>query len=174
MDLHMQSHRLTQRRPDWRAASYAGLIAGLVFLVLVMLGAAINGPGVWWPARMAAAILMGQNVLVEPGTFDFAVALVALIVHFALSVIFGLILALIMAPFVLDSSWGMATLAGVVFGLLLYIIDFYGFTALFPWFAAARGAGTLLLHLLFGIVAADSYRKLERPLQSGMMPSGPA
>lgn len=167
MDLHMQSHRLTQRKPDWRAASYAGLIGGLVFLLLDMLTAALAGLGPWAPVRMVAAILMGRNVLVEPATFDFAVAMVALVTHFALAVLFGLILALIMAPFVLDSSWGMASLAGAVFGLLLYIVDFYGMTRFFPWFAEARSFGMLLLHLIFGIVAADSYRKLERPLLGG-------
>jgi hypothetical protein len=35
-------------------------------------------------------------------------------------------------------------------------------TAVFPWFAEARGWVTAIAHIVFGLVAADSYLKLER------------
>jgi hypothetical protein len=39
---------------------------------------------------------------------------------------------------------------------------FYGMTRVFPWFAEARGGLSFLAHLIFGLVAADAYLKLER------------
>jgi len=41
---------------------------------------------------MIAAIPLGRGVLSQPATFDAGIVLVALIVHFVLSVIFALIL----------------------------------------------------------------------------------
>jgi len=65
--------------------------------------------------------------------------LTGLIVHFVLAIVFAVILGVIMAPFSLDSSVGMASLAGVLFGVAVYLVNFYGMTAFFPWFAEARG-----------------------------------
>jgi cytochrome c biogenesis protein CcdA len=57
---------------------------------------------------------------------------------------------------------GMAALAGAVFGVVVYVINFYGMTQFFPWFAEARNWVSVLVHIVFGIVAAGVYMKLER------------
>lgn len=162
MDLHMQSHQLTNRLPDWRAAALAGVLAGVVFLLLDMLAAVMMGGSAWAPTHMIAAIVMGNSALGSPAMFSIGIVVVALIVHFALAIGMGLVLGLIMAPFHFDSSWGMASVVGAVFGLVVYVVDFYGMTRFFPWFAEARGWTTLIAHVIFGIVAADAYLKLER------------
>jgi hypothetical protein len=168
MEFHMQSHRYTHRWPDWRAASVAGIVAGVVFLLLDLLGAMLLGAGAWKPLTiiapltMIAAIVLGPDVLVQPPTVQMSVVLAAVVVHFVLSVVFALILATLMAPFHFDSSIGMASLVGAVFGLVVYLVNFYGMTAVFPWFAEARGWVTAIAHIVFGLVAADSYLKLER------------
>jgi hypothetical protein len=41
-----------------------------------------------------------------------------------------------------------------VFGLLLYGVNMYGFTAAFAWFEACRDWITLAAHLVFGIMLA--------------------
>ena len=162
MELHMQSHRYAHRWPDWRAAALAGLVAGVVFLVLDLLAAMLMGASVWKPLTMIAAIMLGPDVLAQAATFQMSVLVAAVVVHFVLSVVFALILATIMAPFRFDSSVGMASLVGAVFGLVLYLVNFHGMTAVFPWFAEARGWVTAIAHIVFGLVAADSYLKLER------------
>ncbi|BAK76663.1 hypothetical protein NH8B_1847 [Pseudogulbenkiania sp. NH8B] len=162
MDLHMHSHQLTHRLPDWRAASLAGVLAGVVFLLLDMLAMVMAGGSPWAPTHMIAAIVMGNSALGSPAMFNIGIVVVALIVHFALAIGMGLILGLIMAPFHFDSSWGMASAVGVVFGFVIYVVNFYGMTQFFPWFAEARSWTTLIAHLVFGIVAADAYLKLER------------
>ncbi|KZE35165.1 hypothetical protein [Crenobacter luteus] len=161
MDLHMHSHQMTHRLPDWRAAALAGLAGGVVFLVLAMLMASLTGAGLWSPTHHIAAIVMGPGALAAPAAFDFGVALAALAVHFALAVAMGLLLGLVMAPFHFDSSWGMASLVGAVFGLAVYLVNFYGMTALYPWFAELRGWPMLIAHLAFGVVTADAYRQME-------------
>jgi len=48
-------------RLDWRAGVYAGLIAGVVFLILEMVMVRLfMGESPWAPPRMIAAIVLGE------------------------------------------------------------------------------------------------------------------
>lgn len=162
MDI-LHAHRLTHRKLDWRAGVWAGVIAGVVFLALeMMLVPLLMGQSPWGPPRMIAAIVMGQEVLPPPATLDVGVLVAAMFVHFALSIVLGLILGKLIALFNLDSSWGLTFVVGAVFGLVVYVVNFYGMTAFFPWFAEARNWLSLTLHAVFGVIAAESYFGLER------------
>ncbi|MGH8783850.1 MAG: hypothetical protein ACREYA_01965 [Cupriavidus necator] len=163
MELHMQSHRYVQRLQDWRAAVISGLVAGVVFIVFELLAARFllyQGP--WGTVKMVAAIMLGQQAL-SADAFTWSIVLAAGTVHFALSIVLALILALVMAPFRFDSSLGMAALVGGVFGATVYVVNFYLFTSYFNWFDAARGWESFFAHIVFGVVAADAYTHIERP-----------
>ncbi|RQS63558.1 hypothetical protein DID96_29630 [Burkholderia sp. Bp8963] len=162
MELHMHSHHFTRRTPDWRTAVIGGCAAGVVLVVLELLAMWVTGQSPWGPPRMIAAIALGRDALAQPATFDLGIMLLALVVHFALSIVFALILSVIVAPFSFDSSVGMASLVGAVFGAAVYLVNFYGMTRWFPWFAEARGWMSLVGHIVFGLVAADTYLRLER------------
>ncbi|MET1535569.1 sodium:proline symporter [Burkholderia sola] len=101
-------------------------------------------------ARLTAAIVMGRNVLGASGGFDPVVMGVATLVHAALSLVYAAVLARLIRSLPLVA----ALFAGGAFGLLLYGVNLYGFTAIFPWFIPVRGAITLIAHLVFGITAA--------------------
>jgi hypothetical protein len=85
--------------------------------------------------------------------------LVATLVHFALSIIYGLSVSWIIARLRAAPS----LLVGAIFGLAVYAVNMYGFTTVFPWFEAARGWITIAAHLAFGIAAAGVYRMLSQP-----------
>ncbi len=147
---------------DTKAAIYAGLIAGLVFMMLEMiLVATVGGSSPWGPPRMIGAMLLGEGVLPPPATFDMMVFLVAMIIHFILSIVLGIVFALIADK----AGWGtgMAAIAGLVFGIVIYFVSFYGMTAVFPWFAMARGAISIFAHAMFGLVLGYAYRALASP-----------
>jgi hypothetical protein len=159
----LHAHAAGPAVPDWRAAVWAGFIAGAVFLVLEMLMVPIFlGGSAWDPPRMMAAIVLGERVLPMPGQtpppLDATVMLAALGVHFMLSTIYALMLAALVARV----SAGPALALGVGFGLLLYVVNFYGFTALFPWFAMARNWVSILSHAVFGLAVAAAYEALAR------------
>jgi hypothetical protein len=46
--------------------------------------------------------------------------------------------------------------------VLLYVVNFYGFTALFPWFAMARNWVSIVAHAVFGFAAAWVYEAFAR------------
>jgi hypothetical protein len=142
----------------WRSAALAGIAAGVVATVAQI--------ALWWAAseplpailfrdaRLTAAIVMGRQVLPPPATFDWSIMLVATLVHFALSIAYGLTLSLLISRL----STPRSLLAGAAFGLFLYAINMYGFTFVFPWFAAARDWITATTHVVFGMVAAAVYK----------------
>jgi uncharacterized protein YndB with AHSA1/START domain len=151
-DLHRAA--TPRQHTAWMNAAVAGIAAGAIATVAQM--------ALWrlaaWPlremllrdTRLAAAIVMGRGVLPPPATFDWAALCAAGAVHTLLSVIYGLILA----PAVRYLDFCQALAAGAVFGLLLYGVNMYGFTAVFPWFEASRDWITLSAHLVFGITLA--------------------
>ncbi|MNH46053.1 hypothetical protein D3C79_1086840 [compost metagenome] len=53
-------------------------------------------------------------------------------------------------------------LTGAVFGVLVYLFNFYGMASFFTWFAEIRGWTTMLAHVIFGMVAATMYWQLEK------------
>jgi uncharacterized membrane protein YagU involved in acid resistance len=144
---------------NWKAAIIAGIVAGAIFMILEMILVPLVGGGSpWGPPRMIAAIGMGKEVLPPPGDFALMPVMVAMVIHFILSIIFAVILAFIIQRF----SLGLAILIGAIFGLLLYFINFYGFTAFFPWFAMARNAISIFSHIVFGAAAAWIYKAMAK------------
>ncbi len=61
-------------------------------------------------------------------------------------------------------AWGLglAVVGGIVYGLLIYVVNFYGMTAFFPWFAEARNWVSVFSHALFGAVLALVYKARQR------------
>lgn len=149
-------------RIDWKAALCAGLIAGLVFMMMEMILVAVAGGGSpWGPPRMIAAMVMGEQVLPPPATFDAGVFTVAMIVHFVLSIVLAFVFAWVASRW--RMNLGVAVLVGAVFGFLVYLINFYPVAAaLFPWFAMGRNWITIVSHIAFGLVLAWSYVAIAR------------
>lgn len=145
---------------DWSAAVWAGIIAGVVFpmaeMAMIWL---FMGESIWGPPRMMAAIVMGKGVLPPPATFDFGIVMVAMAVHFVLSILF----ALPAAWFAQRSGAGGAAAGGAAWGLVLYLVNFYVMTMAFPWFAMARNWVSITAHVIFGLTAALAYRGLAKP-----------
>lgn len=139
---------------DWKAAILAGIVAGSVFLMLEMIMVPLfMGQSPWGPPRMMAAIVLGEGVLPPPATFAPGIVLVAMLLHFVLSIVYALIFAAVIHRLGLASALAL----GACGGLVLYLVNFYGFTALFPWFAMARNWISIFAHIVFGLAVAAVY-----------------
>lgn len=162
MELHMRSHRLEARQPDWVAGAVSGFVAGAILMVLELFWSTFFLDGnPWATSHKIAAIVMGRDALQTTG-FNLGVVAMALVNHYVLGILFGLVLAVIIAAFHFDSSSGMALAVGALFGAVLYLFNFYVMANAFAWFADMRGWATFVAHLIFGMAAALMYRKLER------------
>lgn len=143
---------------DPAMALVAGLGAGVIAVAAQL--------ALWWladmplpetffrDARLTAALVMGTNVLPPPSTPQWDILLVATLIHFALSVAY----ALIPAHLASRLRTGPALFAGALYGLAIYVVNLYGLTLLFPWFAITRDWVTLATHLVFGVALAGGCR----------------
>jgi uncharacterized membrane protein YagU involved in acid resistance len=139
----------------WKAGLLAGLIAGVVELIVLIGLAAGQGVSLWVPVHMTAAIVLGQGVLTPADAFDPKVTAVALVLHFGLSLIYGVVIALL-----IRSLERMPALAvGVAFGIAVWLVNYFVLApSFFPWLTASRGAvQTPFVHAIFGVAAVGAY-----------------
>lgn len=143
---------------DWKAAIIAGLIAGVVFLLVLLVAYSLSGGEPGTVFRFIGAIVLGREVLPPPATLDAGVVITAVTLHLALSIIYSLVLAFII------HRWRMliSITGGALFGLALYLINLFALTTLFAWFYPIRAWPFALLHILFGAVAGGVYELLEK------------
>ena len=152
------------RTADWTAAAVSGFAAGAVLMVLDLLWSAMFNPhGPWRTSHMIAPIFLGENAVpASGGEFAIGVVTIALATHYALGIVFGLVLAAAMTQFHLDDTPMKGVGAGAAFGAVLYVVNFDLMVVFFPWLAELRGADTFAAHLLFGCVAGLLYWRLKR------------
>ena len=166
MDALVGSRSSRWRATDWTAAAVSGLAAGAVLMVLDLLWSSLFTPeGPWRTSHMIAPIFIGTSDFQASGyAFSAAVVGVALAIHYVLGIIFGLIMAAILAQLRLDETPAKAAGAGAIMGIALYLINFDLLVGLgvFPWLAEMRGGETLAAHVVFGVVAAVLYWRLKR------------
>ncbi|MGQ0650755.1 MAG: hypothetical protein ACT4P4_00585, partial [Betaproteobacteria bacterium] len=98
-----------------------------------------------------------------PGTyapFNMGIVAVAMMVHTALSIAYGLFGGWLLHRF----DWGTALLIGSAFGLAIYLVNFYVVApVMFPWFEMARNATSTFAHVVFGGALGLAYVWLRRP-----------
>lgn len=140
----------------WGAAALAGLVGGIVFMMMEMLLVWIAmGQSPWGPPRMIAAMVMGKGVLPPPATFSAPIMMVAMAIHMMMSVVYGLVVGAIVHR--MGKAAALAT--GALFGLVaVYLVNFHVVAPMmFPWFTEAQNWVSVLSHIMFGVVTAFVY-----------------
>lgn len=148
-----------QESLDWFAAVAAGLIAGIAFIVVhAVLRLVVSGDETAAALRYTAASLIGRFSQPAADSLPLLTTVVAILVHLVLAVVLALILA------VIAHRWRLmlTVLAGLVFGLLLYLAVFYGLQARLPWLVDYRGWTSLAVYVLYGGLVGLCYELLER------------
>jgi hypothetical protein len=143
---------------DWRAAIIAGIIAGMVYLMMNMwlAGKYLGNANV--PLQLPAALLMGTSVLPPAEGIASGTYLTGFLIHMSVSVLFTCVIAFCLY------RWGIwiGILGGALFGLALYSISYYGIALWLPWLSPMRGWIMAVSHIVYGAVAGGVYEALER------------
>jgi hypothetical protein len=141
---------------QWRAAVLAGLIAGLILLI-------VPAGSPWSGMIFLAPVVVGRMIPASTGLPPAAVWPI----HLAVSIVYGLIISAVAARF----RKAKALLAGAVVGAILYLIDFGIVSALWPSLRANE-VGIAFSHIVFGAIAGGAYRGLlKRPAISTAPPA---
>jgi uncharacterized membrane protein YagU involved in acid resistance len=117
---------------------------------------------------MIAAMALGKEVMPRPGTwasYSMKIMAMAMMIHFALSIVYGLIGAWLAHRF----DWLGALLIGAALGLAIYIVNFYMVAPVaFPWFEMARNWIGVFAHVTFGAILGLCYIGLRKPKAAAM------
>lgn len=140
-----------RKNVTWWAVPLAAVVAGTAFLIAYWLLAPMMldvKPNLL--LRYFASIPLGDEVLIEDTSGNI---LVGLFVHYALSLLFTLVIAVVV------HRWGMLVglIGGMILGLAFYLINFYTMTLLFEWMFAIHSSALLIAHVVFGVVAGGIY-----------------
>ncbi len=152
------------------AGSLMGISAGGI-LIFEMLVVGSVGPDAFGPLRMIGATVLGENVLpTQPTMGLLLVVSVALIVHFALSAVYGVAFGTVAGSIgALKGSRRALVGAATAFGFALWIVNFYVIApVLFPWLGMANPVVQLIAHTFFfgttlGLMLAQRLRKDSQP-----------
>lgn len=141
-----------------------GIIAGVIFAIVEIAGAAMMGNPPLMPLRMFASVVLGQAAL---ATVSLGVAvLVGTIAHLVLSALFGLIYVALnrrLSP-AAQASRGSQSLMGLVFGAAVWLVNFQIIARiLYPWFLGTPQFLQFMMHaLFFGLPLGLLYARSER------------
>jgi uncharacterized membrane protein YagU involved in acid resistance len=128
-----------------------GVLAGLVFAGVTMWFAGSTGGTPDMPLRMISTIVKGDAAMAAGTTSPTLGA----VVHMLLSALFGMVFALAVPRFWTN---GTVALAGTVYGLLLYVVNFLLLTPLvFTTFRNANQPFEVFAHLVFGTLLAFAF-----------------
>lgn len=141
-----------------------GLLCGLIFGFAATVGAVLVGYEPLMPLRLGASVLLGEGALTEAPART--VIVVGLIVHFAVSVYYGLLFGLTHQRFIHTEwmkNWHRLAL-GCAFGLMVWAINFQLIArALYPWFLHFIQSIIAVIHVAFyGLPLAMMYIRRDR------------
>ena len=128
-----------------------GIAAGLVFAAVTMWFADSTGGTAEMPLRMISTIVKGDQAMAAGTTSP----TLGGVVHVVLSALFGMVFALAVPRF---RTNGTVALAGTVYGLLLYVVNFLVLAPLvFTTFRMANQPFEVFAHLVFGTLLAFAF-----------------
>jgi hypothetical protein len=141
----------------------AGLIAGVIFAMMEIAGAAMMGNPPLMPVRMFASVVLGQGAMQGPLGVPLVVGTIA---HLVLSAGFGIVYGLLAARTseATKTSFGRQAGLGILFGLVVWLVNFHIIArVLYPWFLGAPQFLQAMMHgLFFGLPLALIYAASER------------
>lgn len=143
---HANAQRTERRRLKWGVAFYAGLLAGVVFLLFT--------GGTPWSFEPQMTV-MGR-VIESPAN---AGGITGPALHMGLSIVYALIIAAI----IYRMQTTPAVLVGGLCGAGLYLLNYLVASYVIPDVPGQRESTTLITHIVFGMLAAGAYKGLARP-----------
>lgn len=156
-----------------RSGALAGLAGGAAMAASSMLLASLYRLDVWFQWKAIASLAMGPAALAQFG-FAALPVFAGLLIHLAVSVLLGVLIAFASRRLLrLPSDYGAPAVAGLVFGLMLWLLAFFALPAIAPVMAGVYAPAFILQHIVYGTVASMVYATLHpQPYAAEARPAG--
>lgn len=144
-----------------------GLVAGMIFGVMEVIGAALMGNPALMPVKMFASVVVGKDAMMATRA---GILLLGVVAHLALSAVFGVVYAGIDAAIARKkiTSYGAQASLGLAYGVALWFVNFHIIARFaYPWFLEAPQFLQAMMHVLFfglplGLFIAATERRAAR------------
>ena len=146
----------------------AGLAGGVAMAAVAALLSISIGQDMWHESKRIAAIVYGPAALAQPG-FDLGPVLVGTLLHLIVSALLGAIFGIVTRRILhLTSDFGTPILAGLIYGLLIWMVAYFIVLPIFnPALLDVYAPAFIIQHVVFGIVTGLVYLWLRpSPYQS--------
>ena len=134
-----------------------GAITGIVFALAEMVGSVLTGGAFLMPLKAFASVPLG----IEPPAIPLGTAIpVGLVFHMALSIVLGVIFALLVANVAaLRGSPAVLVVAASVYGIAIWVLNFFVIAPAIgrPWFLEAPMLLQFIYHTFFYGAALGLY-----------------
>jgi hypothetical protein len=157
------AQRLLPHSPDafGMGGAQAGVAGGIAMIVSAALLAGVKGYDIWFQLKSIGALLLGPSAIAQAG-FVAGPVLLGLALHLAFSALLGLIFAIGMRHVLrLPSDFGLPLVAGLVFGLLLWLGAYLALPAPLPQLIAVYAPAFIIQHIVYGSVTGLVYGLLR-------------
>lgn len=149
----------SERRLILGGGAVAGVVGGIVVSVLMFIMAAARGQNLWVGAKMGAYPFLRDRVM-APG-FDAGAVVLGLVDHFAVSIIWGILFALVAFGLSRRATIG----AGAVWGIVVWFAMCYAVLPIVGAGALVRGMlvrGAIVEHVVFGLGVGLGFLPFQR------------
>jgi hypothetical protein len=162
------------------AGALAGLAGGVAMSAVGALIAFAIQESVWRTPKQISAMVFGSAALASPG-FDLGPVLVGSLIHLALSMLFGVLYAILISRvFRVTTEYGAPVVGGLVYGLLIWLVAYFIVVPIVnPALLDVYAPSFIIQNLVYGtvvglvymVVRPETYTYFVRSLRSGEMPS---
>jgi hypothetical protein len=156
-----------QTRLAFRGGVVAGIVGGFALSLFTLLMSLMSGRDIWKGMKVAGAPFTGERAM-DPG-FDAATVVVGLLSHFAVSIVWAVLFALVFFGLTKVGT----LFAGVFWGFIAWITMFYVVLPMVRMGDITRSTPVslaILEHVLFGVVVAAAFLPFQRPQPGGRWP----
>jgi hypothetical protein len=141
----------------------AGLLAGIVMVVISPILSFLNGITIWEPPRLIASTLLGESVLNETG-FALQPVLIGLMIHLIVSTLLGVLFGIVLNRVLkLTTDFGLPIYFGIAYGLIgFFVAYFIALPILNPVVISSYIPALVAQNVIYGICLGIFY-SLVRP-----------
>jgi hypothetical protein len=140
----------------------AGLIGGMAMALVAALISLVERQDIWREAKAIASVVLGAQALAQDG-FAAVPVLIGTLIHLIISMLLGALFAIVTRRWLqLPSDFGIPLLAGLSYGLLVWLIAYFVVLPVVDvWLLESYAPAFIVQHIVYGSVTGLCYAWLR-------------
>ncbi|HJZ48709.1 MAG TPA: DUF6789 family protein [Roseiflexaceae bacterium] len=140
----------------------AGLIGGLAMALVAALMAFVQRQDIWREAKAISIVVLGPQAAAQPG-FAALPVLTGTLIHLIIAMLLGALFGIVTRRWLhLPSDFGIPLVAGLSYGLLVWLIAYFVVLPLAdPWLLDSYAPAFIVQHIVYGSVTGLCYAWLQ-------------